>query len=310
MQHGLITHAQLRELGVSRSTVRTRLANGQWLAADTSVLRIGGAPVTWESQLLAAVLGAGGSAAASHFAAARLWGLRGYEQARLELTVNRSCSFRRRGVIVHRLGDHELEESVSRSHVPVTPIGRTLLDLGAVETRSQVEAAVLDAVVKGLIGWNGLLDTFVRYGRRGRDGVGALRAILAKHIDAVGRVDGGCERMALVMARNANLPRAELGPEVEVDGELRRVGLAFPDHKVALQLRNEEDVARRGAEPATEEARIWNAAVVAGWTMLGYTDQDLVSRPGPMIRQIRSVLRGQGPGETDVRMLNPSPRGR
>lgn len=182
-QHGLITHAQLRGLGVTRSTIRTRLAKGQWGTADSSVLRIGGAPVTWESQLLAVLLSAGDSAAASHAAAARLWGLRGFEHAQPELTVTRASSFSRRGVIVHRLGDHETEDVVLCDAIPTTSIGRTLLDLGAVATRHAVEAAVKDAIVKELIDWQGVLDTFVRYGRRGRDGVATLRAVLERDSD-------------------------------------------------------------------------------------------------------------------------------
>jgi hypothetical protein len=190
-QHGLITQARLRELGVSRSTIRTRIANGQWVTADSSVLRIAGTPVTWESRLLAVVLSAGGSAAASHGAAARLWGLRGFDDAGPELTVVRSSSFRRRGVVVHRGGDHQLDQPVRRAGIPTTPIGRTLLDLGAVVSRRQVEAAVDEAVTKGLVSWDGLLDTWARYGRRGRDGVGTFRAILTKRVGGLGQPTRG-----------------------------------------------------------------------------------------------------------------------
>jgi len=77
-QHGLITAAQCRDLGVTRSTIHRRVASAAWVREAPSVYRIAGAPRTWQARALAAVISAGPGALASHRTAAHLWGLEAF----------------------------------------------------------------------------------------------------------------------------------------------------------------------------------------------------------------------------------------
>src|SRR6266508_707222 len=193
-QHGLATLLQLRDLGVSRREREVRLARGSWTKAGRSVVRINGSIVTWQSRVLAAVLDAGRGAIASHETAAALWGLDGiaragiyvrapyggrrYAKSAMEITVPRRRRFERSGVVVHQSSDLDRTTATVIDGIPTTLVARTLLDLGAIVPREKVHVALDDARRKKLTNWDVLLDTLVVHARRGRDGVGTLRAIL------------------------------------------------------------------------------------------------------------------------------------
>jgi hypothetical protein len=76
-QHGMVAWVQLRSAGISRSAIRHRLQRGTLCPVTPGVLRLAGTPASPEQELMAAVLDAGPTAAASHEAAACLWELPG-----------------------------------------------------------------------------------------------------------------------------------------------------------------------------------------------------------------------------------------
>jgi hypothetical protein len=72
-------------------------------------------------------------AVASHRSAAALWDLDGFHRrTTYELTVPATRRLVRDDAVVHHSRDLHLVEPVLREQIPVTPLGRTLLDLAAV----------------------------------------------------------------------------------------------------------------------------------------------------------------------------------
>src|SRR5260370_37818914 len=71
-QHGLITRAQAREIGISDDAVDWRLRNGLWQRGHRGVLRLPGAPSTGRQAIMAACPSVPGSTA-SHRGAAGAW---------------------------------------------------------------------------------------------------------------------------------------------------------------------------------------------------------------------------------------------
>lgn len=65
-QHAVVSAQQALDLGGSRRMLGARVRQGRLVPADIDVFRVAGAPMTWESRVLAAVLSAGPSAVASH----------------------------------------------------------------------------------------------------------------------------------------------------------------------------------------------------------------------------------------------------
>jgi hypothetical protein len=75
-QHGLITRAQLLELGLSESGIAWRCATGRLFRVYTGVYAVGRPPNTPLQRAAAAVLACGPGAALSHSSALTLWGTR------------------------------------------------------------------------------------------------------------------------------------------------------------------------------------------------------------------------------------------
>ncbi|HMG44443.1 MAG TPA: type IV toxin-antitoxin system AbiEi family antitoxin domain-containing protein [Acidimicrobiales bacterium] len=287
-QHGLVSVAQLGRLDVSRSAIRGRVARGIWTTAGRGVLRLAGAPATWESSVLAHVLAAGEAALASHRTAAALWGLDGTDRRQLDISVPRGTWYRHDGVHTHESTDLDRTRPVRRNGIPMTSVERTLLDLGAVVGFRRVELALDDARRRRLVTWDTLLDTLVLHARRGRDGVGTLRAILDEHFGEVVVTDSGFERLVISVLRDAGLPTPVLQHEVRVAGRTYRLDLAYPDLRVAIELDGSVHL-RRDVWEADHVRQ--NALILAGWTLLRFTWADYSTRAPLLVSEVRAALR-------------------
>lgn len=71
-QDALATVEQLCALGVTRGTIRGRVARGEWVRWDERVIGLGGVAVSWRRQVRAAALSTSPHGAISHETAARL----------------------------------------------------------------------------------------------------------------------------------------------------------------------------------------------------------------------------------------------
>ena len=286
-QHGLVTTGQLRELGLSRKVVSRRVTKGQWLKVAPTVLRLAGTPVTWESHVLEHVLAAGPGAVASHRSAAVLWKLDGAKQGKPEVAVPNTRCPAVPGARLHRSGDLDRVPVVRRSNIPTTPIERTLLDLGAVVSFERVQLAIDDALRRKLTNIDRLLDTLVRHARRGRDGVGPLRAALERLLIETDTTDSGFERLVLTLLAEVELPPPVLHHQVCIDGRTYKPDLAYPDHMVAIELDGGVHLRRDVWE--ADHAR-QNALVLAGWTLLRFTWTDYSRSRHRLVREIHTAL--------------------
>lgn len=283
-----MTLRQLQDIGVTRHQLQTRLRRGQWHKADRSVIRINGAPVTWESQVLVAVLAGGPGAVASHRTAAALWGLEGCRRGIPEISIPRGRTFRRPGIRVHQSTDLDRTTTTIIRSIPTTLVARTLLDLGAVVPRARVHVALDYARRKKLTNWNVLLSTLVVHARRGRDGVGTLRAILDEHFGEVVATESGFERLVAIALCEAGLAPPVLQHEVRIGGRLYRLDLAYLDEMVAIELDGGDHLERSIWEA---DHKRQNALVNAGWTVLRFTWRDYVERRSALISEVKTALR-------------------
>lgn len=234
-QHALFTDHQAADLGATRSMTRHRLRTGRWMRAGAGVLRLSGAPVTWHSQVLAAVLAAGPGAVASHRTAGALHGLDGCRPGVPEVTVPRGRRYRPTQVRAHESTDLALAPVVRIEGIPTTAVARTVLDLGAVLPVRRVHLAVDNARRRRLTDWDELLDTLVAHARRGRRGVGALRAILDEHYGEIATPESWSERLLVALLVQAGLQKPVLQHEVVHAGRRYRLDFAYPDERVAIE---------------------------------------------------------------------------
>lgn len=291
-QHGLFTDHQAAAAGATPAATRHRLQRGRWTTVAPGVRRLAGVPVTWRSHVLAAILAAGPGAAASHRTSATLAELDGCRPGKPEISVPRGRRARVLGARVHESTDMHLADVRIVDGIPTTGVARTILDLGAVVSKPAVHVALDSALRRRRTTWEELLDTLVAHARRGRRGVGSLRAILAAHFGEV-ESDSDAERLVAVVLMEAGLPAPVLQHAVEMDGRHVELDLAYPAERVGIEYdgRGHLEIERWEADHPRQ-----NAIVLDEWRLLRYTRRTLVEDPQRIVRDVRRALRAARSG--------------
>lgn len=293
-QRMLVTYDDVIAAGGTSKHIQRRLAAGRWWAVPGAprVYLIAGAPLDWVTEQLAAVLSAGDGAAASHLAAARLWGIPGFATAGVELSVPRGRFLRRADVRIHESTDLDRCRIVERHGVPVTDPSRTVLDLGRYVGPKRLGWAAEHLRRLDLADWPDLVETLVGHARKGRHGVRRLRVMLLREMHRSEITDTHMEMLALGLMREAGLPEPVLHHRV-MDGErfVAEVDMAYPDLKIAIEWDGsahlDEDV--RDADLPRQ-----NDLVLLGWTVLRFSYRRLRDRPDSIVREIRAALAAAG----------------
>jgi very-short-patch-repair endonuclease len=128
-QQGVVTHAQLKSLGVGRRTINRWLASGRLRSVHREVYAFGPRPLAKRGKWLAAVLAMGPEAFLSHRSAAALWELAG-DRPQIDVNAPRGRQVRpgrRSGIKVHRCR-FDPAEVTTRDGIPVSTVARTLFD--------------------------------------------------------------------------------------------------------------------------------------------------------------------------------------
>jgi len=182
-QHGFVTYAQLRAVGIGPNAIAHRVERGRLHRWHTGVYLVGHEAVPPLGHEMAAVLACGEGALISHRTAASLWSLPAPTGDAVDVTVVGRDPGRRRGVRVHRV--RFLHPTDLRRHqgIPLTSPARTLIDLAEVVSRRDLERAYDEARFRELVTREELFDLLAR--SPGRRGQAPLRSLL--DLDAVTR---------------------------------------------------------------------------------------------------------------------------
>jgi hypothetical protein len=288
-RHGVLTRDQARLAGVTAEQLRRAVQRGELDRPHPGVFRIAGAPRTWHQSLLVGVLAGGPGALASHRSAAVLWDLDGSWRGRGEIVAPRHLRARYRGVRCHESKDLQFANATERNGIPCTGVARTLLDLGAVLPAERVQESIDDAIRRHLCSWDDLLHTLVVHSRRGRNGVGVLRAILEESYGTV-VPDSRFNRLVHRLLVAAGLPSPALEHEVrdEQGNLLARIDLAFPDLKIAIELDSRRYHLSTRAFEADRPRQ--NRLEVRGWIVLRYTWRTYVDDPWRIVADVRAAI--------------------
>lgn len=287
-QHQLVTVDDVRAAGGDAHHIRARVAGGRWRRVESGVFLFAGAPFDWTVQLHAAVLAAGPGAVASHFAAARLWGLPGFLTAALELTIPRGRRYRRAGIRTHESTDLDRCEIVRRSGLPVTDPARTLLDVGRYVGIKRLGRLVESARRQDLVTWSSMIACLAAHARRGRPGVRRLRAVILEGAHRTEVTDTDMEHLVLGLILEGGLPEPELHHRVLVaDRFVAEVDLAYPRWKIAIECDGSIHL-----DPDVREADLarQNDLMLEGWTVLRYSWDRVRRRPEVVVSEVRAAV--------------------
>ena len=296
-QHGVLSTAQARQLGMAETTVRRRCAAGLFVPVQPGVIRHAAHPDSWPSRLMAACLSTGG--VASHRSAAMLRRIEPVKGTIVEVTVAPGTASSRRGVIVHQSRQMELADVATIAGIPVTGTARTLLDLAGVVPPRLLEDAVDDALRQRLLTWSELYEALLRHAVRGRPGLQAVRLLLAERYGDADIPLSGWSRDAARLLVDHGLPAPVLEHQVEDErGALvAQVDLAYPDRRIAIELQSARwHLNRRSfdADPAR-----WNRLTLLGWRVFPITWIVYRQQPADLCRMIATALAHPVPGSAD-----------
>jgi hypothetical protein len=174
-QHGVISRGQIFALGLGRSFVREGIRSGRLHQLHLGVYAVGHERLTQESHWLAAVLACGESSLLSHRSAAALWRIAFLELGRVDILIPGRGSRFRPGLAIRRTRNLPDADRTEIDGIPVTTLNRTLLDLAAIATESQLRKAVAEAARQELLDTPSLVA--LCDDRSGCRGTGALARI-------------------------------------------------------------------------------------------------------------------------------------
>jgi very-short-patch-repair endonuclease len=287
-QHGLVTLAQLDEIGMTRRQRQWRLRSGRWESPYTGVYRIAGVPPSWRCNLLAACLA--GEGVASHRSAAALWDLPGAHHDRVEIITKRWEREQHARLIVHEsLLLDDIDKCVVDG-IPTTTIERTIFDLCRVCPEVVVDMAIDRALARGQLDHRTLAATEKRLATRGRPGAARFHKVVARRSDADRTPESAAERQLVRALVDQGLPEPEIQYEVrDPDGRLvARCDLAYPQWRIVIEYDSVQE--HTGREALLRDSARRNAITALGFTPVVATVDDLKNRAtrlASVIRQIR-----------------------
>jgi hypothetical protein len=176
-QHGVVSLAQLRALGLGSRGVQHRARKGRLHRLHRAA--VGHTALSRDGHRMAAVLACGPGAVLSHASAADAWGIRHTSQTRWDVTTTgRTGRTGPAAVRLHRVRALH-EDDVGRLRgVPLTSVARTLVDLAAVLRPEALERAVHQAEVLRILDLAEVEAALARVPNRA--GARRLRELLAE----------------------------------------------------------------------------------------------------------------------------------
>jgi very-short-patch-repair endonuclease len=277
-QHGVVTRAQLLELGLNRGSITHRIQLGRLVPVHRGVYTIGHRLLSREGRWMAAVLACGRGAVLSHLSAAALWRIR--QSDRIEVTTLAGHRGRS-GIFVHRSPLREDERTAHRG-IPTTTVPRTLLDLSAVVRPDDLRSALRQAEQLRLTDPLSLSDLAERYPRR--PGAATVRALLQEAMRGLNVIRSELEERFQGLLLNAGLPLPQTNQLVEGF----EVDCVWPQHRLIVEL---DGRAVHDTRYAFEEDRVRDRILAAaGWRVIRITWRQLHEEPHLVEADLRRLL--------------------
>jgi Transcriptional regulator, AbiEi antitoxin/Protein of unknown function (DUF559) len=288
-QHGVVTLAQLGELGLQPRAVQLRAASGRLHRIHRGVYAL--APpqlLSRDGRFMAAVLACGQQAVLSHRSAAALHELRATERAAIDVTVPGRTCHKRHGIDLHRSKTLKRQDTTTVNRIPCTTVARTQFDLAEAVNRRAVERAYDQAEILELFDLRALHDQLAR--NNGRHGLAVVRTILAEHYPGTTATWSELEERFLALIRSAGVPAPEVNawvvpddgePAIRVDFMWRPRGLIVETDGMTFHH------TRRGFQT---DRRRDQRLTLAGWRVVRVTWGQLTGEPARVGELIRALL--------------------
>lgn len=292
-QHGLATRRQLLDEGGSPSAVDRALRSGRLVTIRQGVYLVGGTPMTWHTNVLAACLALDG--AASHRSGGVLWAVEGLRPGTPDISVAHPGSRAPRGVRLHRVKDLELAGITMRENIPTVGPARLLVDLAAVTDDAGLIRTVDDLERRRLVDIDQAVRILSLHARRGKPGIQRLRRVLAARLDEQDAPDSALEREFRELLPSHLVEEPEYHVELfDHEGRIVEVDALWRRDWVVVELDGRSVHARREAFDRDAARRLRLQA--AGYAVAVITWAALRTDPDGVFERLGRLLAMGGPG--------------
>jgi very-short-patch-repair endonuclease len=274
-QHGAIARWQLFDRGYTVDAIRHAIETKWLYPVFSGVYAVGRPELSRFGMWMAAVLASGRYAVLSHDPAAALWGIWRYTAA-LIVSVPARCNPKNPGIRVHR---RARIDATTHHSIPVTTPTATLIDFAATHPRSELEAALNEADLRGLIELGSLRSELETTSRR--PGLAKLKATIDIRTFTFTRSE--LERWLPPLAARAGLPK--LLSRVYVNGW--EVDFYVPDY--GLVIETDGGSFHRTASQQAADRRRDHAHIAAGLTPLRFTHGQIRYEPAYVVEVLTTV---------------------
>jgi very-short-patch-repair endonuclease len=289
-QHGVVSVAQLLEIGLTHRMIEGRVARGWLHRIHHGVYAVGHTSISREGRWMAATLACGPAAVLSHGSAAAHQRIRDTSAALIDVSSPGRIGRSRRGIRVHS-GDtlRAADVTVVRG-IPCTTLPRTIVDLSAFLDRQALEYVLHRAETgPAPIDFSELTTLLDRF--PGRPGTPRLRSLLGSPAGLGDRrAKSGIERAFLALCRKGHLPAPRVNAWIPLPmpaGGLE-VDFSWPERRLAVETDSatfHDTVRARRHDPARDRA-----LMLAGWRVARYTWWDVTAQPARVASELRDLL--------------------
>jgi hypothetical protein len=236
-QHGVLSRAQIRRLGMSDDAIDRAAATGRLHRVFHGVYAVGHPRIGERGRMFAATLACSDGAVVSHRSAAALLGLIDRAPVAIDVIALGQRGRSIDGIQVHTHWPLRRDETGTVDGIPCTSPARTLVDnagtAGARRLRSMFERAAAKKMLN--------LDAVERSMTPGRPGMPALRALIAEWrpaapVAATGRMKSPLEAMVLPLIVGRGLPAPlSNAPVTLASGETIEVDFLWAEQRFVLE---------------------------------------------------------------------------
>lgn len=276
---GLTTRDELRRWGLTDSRIRHLVAVGALIRIHRAVYRVAGSAESFEQRVLAACLACGEGTVASGRTAADLWRLIERSSGLIEVTVRPGRRVSHGGVTVRRrlLSNADV---TSLGKVPITTVRRTIKDLPRPLQEEAFDTAVRDRRITPHI----FLDKPGYLGKLANDRLG------------LGVPHWKIEREAIKLLHKHRVPAPVRQHPVRIEGRNYHIDLAYPDKKIAIELKGEAP--HWGRDRFQYDIDRSNALKLDGWHEYTFTWLQVTQRQAELATMVTRALTLHVPSRT------------
>jgi hypothetical protein len=269
---GLINRAELHACGLSDSAIRHLVSTSALIRVYRGVYRLPGSSNSLQQRALAACLACGPGAVAAERLAADLWALVERVSGLIVVSIPRGRSARHEGIVVRRPLELPRSDVTHLGKVPITRVVRTIRDLPRALKQEAFDTAIRDRRITPHV--------FV-------DEPGVLGK-LAKDRLGLGVPHRKIEREMIAILRRSGSPAPVRQHPVRIGVRNYRIDLAYPDRKIAIELKGEAP--HWGADRFQYDIERSNALAMEGWDEYTFSWLQVTQRPADVTATVRTVL--------------------